>query len=461
MVALAEDDAVALGDALRAAAYADAGGIVGGSAGATLRRLFSIGSSAARTDATAALGDRLVDALAEARILEPADDGRVRAAMRVTALEGLLFLHDRPVADGAPDQVAAVGPASATLAKLMVRTPAARTLDLGTGCGVQALLAARFSEQVVATDLSERALAVAAVNTHLNRVGNVELRRGDLFAPVAGETFDRIVANPPFVISPETSHVYRDSTLAGDEVSRTVVEQAARHLAPGGHATVLCEWILRGDERWDDVPRRWAAGLGCDVLALHYRTATPEDYATGWNTPLRTADPDAYVAAVERWTAYQQELGARAVSTGAIALRRRTDGAARFVAEEMPHGPQGVAGAHVLRMLDDPPDRDLADAVLEPADGQVLTQLLVRRDGAWTTPDVDVTLEAGAGIHATIAPALVHVLLSLDGERPLGAVAEQAAAELGADPAALRRDAVAMAARLLAVGLCTVSGPRD
>ena len=452
MLALAEDDAVALGDALRASGYADDAAIIGRSPGATLRRLFSIGATVASSDADEALGERLVAALTAAGILDHTGDERVGASLRITPLEGLLFLHDRPDAQGAADQVATVGPASATLAKLMVRTPAARTLDLGTGCGVQALLASRFSERVVATDLNERALAVAAINAHLNRIGGVELRRGDLFEPVRGETFDRIVANPPFVISPETSHVYRDSTLAGDELSRTVVAQTAQHLAVGGHATVLCEWIVRDGESWSEIPQRWAAGLGCDVLALHYRSADPETYATGWNAPLRTVDPEAFVDAVERWTSYQHEFGTAAVSTGAIVLRRRGDRAA-FRALEMPRGPEGIAGEHLLRMLEGPPDGDVLAAVIEPVDGLTLTQVLVRSGGGWSPPAVDATVAAGAGTHTSVSPALVHVLLSLDGERSLGAVVDQAAAELGADPAALRREAEEAVSGLLARGL--------
>ena len=457
MLTLAEDDAAALGDVLRSSGYADDTAIVGASAGATLRRLFSLGAAVDPAAARDALGAPLVAALTGAGMLEDAGGGRVRASLRITPLEGLLFLHDPPDPQGASDQVATVGPASATLARLTVRTPAATTLDLGTGCGVQALLAARFSERVVATDLNERALAVAAVNAQLNGIGNVELRRGDLFAPVRGETFDRIVANPPFVISPETSHVYRDSELAGDELSRTVVAQTAGHLAPGGHATILCEWILRGDEPWSAVPGRWAAGLGCDVVALHYRSADPESYAAGWNTPLRTADPDAYADAVDRWSAYQHELGARAVSTGAIVLRRRTDGASSFRALEMPHGPEGIASDHVLRLLDDPPDRDLLAAVVGPADRQTLTQVLVRTDGAWSSPVVDVAVAEGAGTHATVSPAIVHVLLSLDGERTLAEVVEQAAAELGTDPGALREEAARAMGDLVARGLCEVA----
>ena len=455
MLALAEDDAVALGEALRAAGYAEGSSILGSSGDAVLRRLWSVGSGVPRLDVERALGARLVEALAHAGIVE-ADGERVRSTFRVTALEGLLFLHDRADPQGPGDQVAAVGPASATLAKLMVRRPVQRALDLGTGCGVQALVASRFAEQVVATDVNERALATAAINARLNGITNVELRRGDLFEPVRGEAFDLIATNPPFVISPETSQVYRDSGLEGDSLSKQVVGLAAEHLAPGGFATILCEWIVRAGDEWVDAPRGWVADGGCDALVLHYRTADPEAYATGWNMQLRAADPDAYADAVESWAAYQRGLGAVGVSTGAVILRRPVDGAGWFRAEEMPTGPQGAASDQILRLFASQDTGELLGAVLEPVDGQVLTQLLVRREGTWTTPDVEVTLQTGIGTRATMSPSVVHVLLSLDGERPLGEVVDQAAQELGLDPQALRPDALAVAERLVAQGVCRV-----
>lgn len=463
MLALEDDDAVALGEALRTAGYGDDAGILPPDAeGAVLRRLFSLGAWVPRDAGERALGPGLVAALSAAGLLEDGGD-RVRAVVRITPLEGLLFLHDPADPRGPADQVASVGPASETLADLMIRRPVESALDLGTGCGVQALLAARFCGHVVGTDVNERALAMARLNARVNGVTNVEFRASDLFASLGDATFDLIVANPPFVISPETSHVYRDSGLGGDELSRRVVVESARRLAPGGHATILCEWLLRDGQSWADTPRAWAADCPCDVLALHYRSAEPEAYAAGWNRPLRAVDADAYVAAVERWSAYQRDLGAIGVSTGAIVLRRREGGEPRFDHEEMPGGPRGVASDHLLRLLS---GRDrlreldgasLLDTVVGPVPGQVLTQRLVRGADGWATPDVEVGVDPGVGVQATVSPALVHVVLSLDGERPLDQVVEQAAEELGADVAQLRDQAGAAVERLVALGLLVVA----
>src|SRR5205814_2148722 len=108
-------------------------------------------------------------------------------------------------------------------AALTPRRRVARALDVGTGNGAQALLAARHSAQVVATDVNPRALKYTQLNAALNGVANLETRAGSLFEPVAGERFDLVTCNAPYVISPETRWQYRDGGLPGDELSERVV----------------------------------------------------------------------------------------------------------------------------------------------------------------------------------------------------------------------------------------------
>ena len=147
------------------------------------------------------------------------------------------------------DHVLGVGGASRTLAELIIPEPVSRALDLGTGCGIQALLVSRHAGEVVATDVSARALAFAELNARLNGVSNVTFRQGSMFEPVADEAFDLIVSNPPFVITPRvdgvTAYEYRDGGLVGDALVEHFVRTAPAHLTPGGVAQLLGNWETR------------------------------------------------------------------------------------------------------------------------------------------------------------------------------------------------------------------------
>src|ERR671933_274838 len=76
--------------------------------------------------------------------------------------------------------------------------PGARVLDVCTGSGVVAVSAALAGGHVTAVDVSRRAVACAWLNARLNGT-RLRALRGDLLAPVAGERFDVIAANPPYV----------------------------------------------------------------------------------------------------------------------------------------------------------------------------------------------------------------------------------------------------------------------
>ena len=130
-----------------------------------------------------------------------------------TGLDG----RHRPLAG---EHVLGIGGASTTLAQPTVRAVGQRALDVGTGCGVQALHASRHCAEVVATDVSARALRLAAMTAELSDV-RLDLPAGDLLQPVDGETFDLVVSNPPFVVGApagDARHTYRDAGLDLDGV---------------------------------------------------------------------------------------------------------------------------------------------------------------------------------------------------------------------------------------------------
>jgi methylase of polypeptide subunit release factors len=379
-----------------------------------LVRLFLGGEQLPRTLVTSALAPVGVEELGRAGLLG-ARDGLVRARLLLEPLQELVVASDRPSTRPRADHVVRIGPATRTLAALTVRRQVETTLDLGAGSGVQAFLAARHSERVLGVDLNRRALRLARLNAELNGVENVEWRQGDLYAPVGGERFDLVAANPPFVVSPAHALTFRDGGLGGDELSRTAVLGAAQHLREGGFASVLCSWVTTSG------PRRWLEGSGCDAWVLVLTTDSPVTYAIRWNSGpgLRSV---AVAEAAEPWLADYVARGIEAISTGIVVLRRR-DGASWIRFDELSHGPRGEAGGHVERVfaaqdylssLDD--ESELLAAPLALAPGALLVE---RRRSGGALERARVTVEEGIPLPGSVPVSLAPVLATLDGRRPL------------------------------------------
>ncbi|ROS76598.1 methyltransferase [Cellulomonas sp. PhB143] len=263
-----------------------------------------------------------------------------------------------------PAHVLGAGGASTTLAQVTVRTPVDRVLDLGTGCGIQALHAARHARAVVATDISERALGFAAFNLALDGLaGSAELRRGSMLEPVAGELFDLVVSNPPFVITPRRAegrgvpdYEYRDGGRAGDDVVRDLVTGVGSVLAPGGVAQLLGNWEHRRGEPWTERVGRWLDESGLDGWVVQREVLDPAEYAETWvrdggTTPGR--EPGAWEAAYGAWLDDFASRDVEAVGLGIVTLRRPADGSAPSLhrLEEHTGAVRQPLGAHVAASL--------------------------------------------------------------------------------------------------------------
>ena len=212
------------------------------------------------------------------------------------------------------------------LAGATVRRPIESALDLGTGCGIQALLASAHSERVVASDVEPAGGRLATLTMELNGVGNVEVRTGDLFDPVAGETFELVVANPPFVISPSERYLFRDGAQPVDELCRTLVRSAPPTSTGAGHFQCLASWAHVAGEDWRDRLAGWFAGTGCDALVLEREALDPAAHAANW---LRqTEAPDRWEPEYDRWMAYYERHRIEAIGLGLVTMRRRAGGTA-------------------------------------------------------------------------------------------------------------------------------------
>ena len=182
-----------------------------------LIRLFLLADDCPAGDVAAALAPLTIAQCVDAGLLEgenfDSENPLVRAAVDLRPID--VGDGDRWVIsdlDGGirpkkatADHVLGVGHASLSL---LQATPTARVgsvLDLGTGCGIQALHANTYADSVTATDINQRAVDLTAATMALNGL-DVELLQGSWFEPVEGRTFDQVVANPPFVVGEARVH---------------------------------------------------------------------------------------------------------------------------------------------------------------------------------------------------------------------------------------------------------------
>lgn len=235
-----------------------------------------------------------------------------------------------------PDHVLGVGAASLSLLQATPTTPVDSVLDLGTGSGVLALAQAS-SSHVTATDVHPRALDFAEASLAAgSALEGVELLEGSWFEPVAGRRFDRIVANPPFVVGlGDVDHVYRDSGLNLDGASELVASQAAAHLTPDGSAYLLAAWAHTADGSWQQRVASWLPDHGVEAWVLQRDVADPELYVGTW---LRdeSIDPRSPEGAEKttRWLDHFAREQVTGIGFGFIALRRIDDDASSEVTAE-------------------------------------------------------------------------------------------------------------------------------
>jgi len=440
----------------------------GGSPLETLTRLFLLQAPVTTERAEAALPG-LVDRLCNAGLLEQSvSEVAARLDVRPYADEtrDLWVVSDlTPGLDGSPnrvdaDHVLGISSASTSLAQLTLRAPVAKALDLGTGGGVQALHLAEHADHVVATDVNKRALWMARLNAALNEVADrIDVREGSFFEPVREETFDLIVTNPPFVISPATGErlVYRDSGLPGDRVVEDLVRQAPDRLTPGGWCQLLANWAIERGTPWDERLRTWLDG-SCDAFTVQREVLDPAAYVELWLKDAGLEGSDRYVRRYDTWLSWFDEQGVDGIGFGWINLRRRESGGAPVTEflewpydVEQPIAPAIAQWGEAARAL-----AGLAD------DGAVLAAKLVARPdlqqetvGVPGLADPEaVVLRQRDGLRRarqadTVEAALVG---ACDGELATGQLLDAIAQLLQVDPTETRKAYVPVVRELVAQG---------
>lgn len=375
----------------------------------------------------------------------------------------------------APDHVLGIGRAGLTLAALTPRKPVETALDLGVGCGIQTLYLLRHVRQVVATDISTRALEFTAFNVALAGVDSarVQLRQGNLLEPVAGQRFDLIVSNPPFVITPPSVRQaglplmeYRD---AGGPILPALVRGLEDHLNPDGVAVMLGNWEHREGTSWRTSVNQWI-GKSLDAWIIQREVQDPVEYAAMWLRDGGLTPERSGVAFENALAAWQEDFDSRQVSgvgMGYLVFHAPSDAATPGavvepwrVLEEVPTSGQGALGEHVaqviaaheaLRGLD---DAQVAALKLRTASG------LSKEEALTPTPvPTAPVIRQAEGFGRVIAVGMPEVALLSASDEGLLTVAQIAAAVASLtseDPAAVLADMVAATRTFAHAGMVTI-----
>jgi SAM-dependent methyltransferase len=275
-------------------------------------------------EARRAFGDGIpLERLLDAGFVVRSDDG-ILGAFVMQLLADLYVVSDDLRLGG--DVAMGASPSTKSLAAAVRPVGrAGRALDLGCGAGTLALAMAQKCGRVVATDINARAVSLARMNAALNGLGNVDCRVGDLFAPVADETFDLIACQPPYVAHDEDSGptAFLFGGPRGDELTMRMVEGIVARLAPGGTAFVMAEWpVVDGDPPLDT---RIASALGSrevSSLFLQSRGADIDEHCARYAL-VRHSEPDGgYEEAAMRRREHFERMRIRALQPMLTVVRR-------------------------------------------------------------------------------------------------------------------------------------------
>lgn len=466
---LGETYSAALGRGELLAVRHEVTGRAGSDALGTLIELFPTGGTVPARAADAAFGPfGLAGALAIG-LVEPAPEAvdAVRAALDLAPYgdeDGAWFVLSDLGTDVRPgpvrgDHVLGIGGASVTLAQATVRRPVATALDLGTGCGVQALHLSRHVDAVTVTDVSDRALRFAATNAALNGL-RWEPLVGDLAAPVVGRAFDLVVSNPPFVVGPGRTGpgrmVYRDSGRDGDGISAELIAALPGLLAPGGHGQLLANWMHVEGQPWEERVAGWLAATGCDGHAVQREALDPAGYVALWLRDAGELDgPDAARRTAE-WLDWFAANRVKAVGFGLVSLHAAGSDQPVVRVEEAMQEHDSVLGPEVAAWFDRVGfvrGADLLGARLVAAPALRLRQTAARGADGWDVDRQILALESGWRWSQEVDPVTVALVGGCDGSVTLGDQLAVLAAAYDAEPIALATVAIPLVGRLVERGM--------
>jgi SAM-dependent methyltransferase len=291
-------------------------------------------------------------------------------------------------------------------------------LDLCSGTGVAALAAvSRFANRAWAVDVAERSTQFAQFNARLNGIGNVTTLTGDLYAPVAGLTFDRIVAHPPYVPSRETQMVYRDGGPDGEGITRRIIAGLPQFLRPGGQFHCTCTATDRKDAPLEQRIRSMLgdAASDFDVAVVVTNEFDPTEYYVRLAIAGRGTWPEA-----EEWHRHFDALGVTKMVYATIEILRQVRPHAPFTARRRMGSATGSAElTRLVRAGEESASSTALDRMLESCPSLqphvVLWSEHSREEGEWAVKSCALATDVPFDVRLPCPPEMAALIGRMDG----------------------------------------------
>ena len=294
-----------------------------------LARFFLLGESIPLTELEAQLPGRVWAAMNALALVEEYPTDRTRCFCPVALYPvGDLFLAsdrwsepDRRPRQSFPDVVyPALTKSTKEFLRYLPSTPCRDFLELCGGSGIAALQAAAFAQHAVSTDITARSTRFAEFNIQLNATANVSAAQGDLYDAVPGQTFDRIVAHPPYMPVLHPAEIYYDGGEDGEQLTRRILEGLPQHLNPGGRLYCRTLGSDRKDGTFEQRLRQWLASNEheFDIAIFVFRNLDPARFAM--DSAIRKATGQAEVL---QWKALFDRHQVQELVTGMVVVQRR------------------------------------------------------------------------------------------------------------------------------------------
>lgn len=419
---------------------------------AVLARLFFVAWPASQELCRKHIPDHVLQLCLDANVLA-LESGMFASSVALMPFENCLFASDAPRLRGSNPNVI-IGPSASTnlLARASVRTRTSNVLDIGTGTGALAVIAAGYSDHVIGTDINERAIEFGRFNAALNGVHNVDFVLGDALSPIEGKKFSCILANPPFFPSAVQRFAYSDSPLELDGFTRKVAVEAPQYLEDGGVFQMLCEWVQVEGQPWEQRLRSWTAASGCDILLMLGPKMTAADYSEKrFHEAATLYQTKADTLMTERLN-YLRSHQVEYVLSGLITMRKRA-GANWFVS--IPGDLSKNFGAAIQERMDSltflsrqTPEQWLG-CKFRFAPDAIIRQTSALGERGWEVVSMEVSKPNGIGAPLKIDSPVLRTIEMFDGARTLGEIIVATAEVNGISPEESSARCVTLAKRLV------------